>query len=414
VFPTGCPNLRLAVVSPFVDRQHGTERVLAELLSRLAGEYQCVIHLYSQKVYGLTLENSRRGTEKDRPGIYWHRVPSVPGPHLLQFLGWLFANTCCRWWNERIHGERCDLVLSPGINCFDADVVIVHALFQRVWQVAQAARTDQVKTLRDLHRRTYYRLLVGLEKKIYSNSKVALGAVSQRAANLLETNFSRKDVCVLPNAVDLAVFSPEQRESRRVTARQEWNFATQDVVVLLIGNDWAVKGLGTLLEAIRECRNPKMRLLVAGGDAPGPFVDLAARLGIGEQVHWVKPRADVMSLYAAADIYASPTREDAFALPPLEAMACGLPVITTVCNGGAEVIYDWVNGIVLDDPADVPALAEVLRRLSLDEELRRRVGEMASLAAKTCTWQRNAAKTWEFLNEVARAKNLGSKPNSSL
>jgi glycosyltransferase involved in cell wall biosynthesis len=404
----GFANLRLTVVSPFVDRQHGTERVLAELLTRLAEQYGCIIDLYSQQVSGLALENRDKQKEQNRPGIYWHRVPSAPGPHLLQFVCWLVLNGCSRWWNERIRGHRSDLLLSPGINCFAADVIVVHALFHRVWELSQNSAPHSKTLLRNLHRQVYYRFLVALERRIYRNPKVALGAVSQRTANLLESNFGRGDVRVLPNAVDLHTFSPQQREMRRASAREEWKLTERQAVLLLIGNDWANKGLATLLHAMAECRDENLQLLVAGGDASEPFREIAASLGLADRVRWIAPRADVMSLYAASDIYVSPTREDAFALPPLEAMACGLPVITSVCNGGAEVIYDWVNGFVLRDPTDVRGLAELLKRLSLDADLRTRVGQMAAQAAQACTWERNAAKTWEFLNDVARAKNLNS------
>jgi glycosyltransferase involved in cell wall biosynthesis len=390
------------VVSPFVDRQHGTERVLAELLQRLTSEYRCVIHLYSHNVVDLKVEDPRTQIDKNRAGIYWHRVPTVPGPHLVQFLSWLAINSGCRWWDKHVRGERYDSVISPGINCFDADVVIVHALFQRVWELSRAAAPLHTSTLRDLHRRLYYRLLVRLERLIYGNSRVALAAVSQRTADLLEATFARRDVRVLPNAVDLASFSPEQRHARREVARTEWNFREADSVLLLIGNDWAMKGLTTLLDAMHACQNANMKLLVAGADESRPFRELASNLGLADRVNWVEPRADVMSLYAAADIYVSPTREDAFALPPLEAMACGLPVVTSVCNGGAEVICDSVNGFVLRDPNDSSALAQILKRLSADGELRLRVGAMAALAAQPYTWERNAAKTWEFLNDVAR------------
>jgi hypothetical protein len=197
--------LRLAVVSPFVDRQHGTERVLAELLTRLVEKYGCVVHLYSQRVAGLALENQDTSKQTDRPGIYWHRIPSFAGPHLLQFLSWLFLNKVCRWWREHIRGDRSDLLLSPGINCFDADVIVVHALFRRVWELTQSEPTRS-RSLRDWHRRVYYSLLVALEKRIYSDRKVALGAVSQRTASLLESIFGRREVRVLPNAVDLQTF----------------------------------------------------------------------------------------------------------------------------------------------------------------------------------------------------------------
>src|SRR5690349_22603961 len=91
----GCPDLRLAVVSPFVDRRHGTERSLAELLERLAHDYHCEIHLYAQRIDDVVLDEKPARSKSDRasgPGtqergaVLWHKVPSIQGPHLLQFL----------------------------------------------------------------------------------------------------------------------------------------------------------------------------------------------------------------------------------------------------------------------------------------------------------------------------------------
>src|SRR5438105_10536165 len=85
----GYADLRLAVVSPFVDRRHGTERALAELLERLARDYHCEIHLYSQRVEDLVI-GPFPSPSGQQAGIIWHKVPSIPGPHVFQFLFWLF------------------------------------------------------------------------------------------------------------------------------------------------------------------------------------------------------------------------------------------------------------------------------------------------------------------------------------
>jgi hypothetical protein len=84
--------LRLAVVSPFVDRHHGTERALAELLERLANSYGCEIHLFAQHVEGLTLSTAGSGKSASAGAIIWHRVPRLPGPHIFQFLAWFHLN----------------------------------------------------------------------------------------------------------------------------------------------------------------------------------------------------------------------------------------------------------------------------------------------------------------------------------
>src|SRR6266852_8937119 len=93
----GCPELRLAVVSPFVDRRHGTERALAELLERLARTYRCEIHLYANRVEDLSVNHSGGVLPPGTGGIFWHKVPSVPGPHLLQFSCWFYLNRLWRW-----------------------------------------------------------------------------------------------------------------------------------------------------------------------------------------------------------------------------------------------------------------------------------------------------------------------------
>src|SRR5882672_8085327 len=100
----GCADLRLAVVSPFVDRRHGTERALAELLERLARQEHCEIHLYAQRVEGLALAQAGAAYSPDAGAILWHKVSSIPGPHLLQFLAWLFLNSFCRARDRWIHG----------------------------------------------------------------------------------------------------------------------------------------------------------------------------------------------------------------------------------------------------------------------------------------------------------------------
>src|SRR5437899_5095880 len=139
---SGRADVRLAVVSPFVDRRHGTERALAELLDRLAHDEHCEIHLYSQRVEDLALAHPGVTRSQGSGSITWHKVRSIPGPHLLRFLAWLFLNSLSRAWDRWIHGLRFDLVLSPGINCLDADVVFVHALFHRLQELANEENGD--------------------------------------------------------------------------------------------------------------------------------------------------------------------------------------------------------------------------------------------------------------------------------
>jgi glycosyltransferase involved in cell wall biosynthesis len=395
--------LRLAVVSPFVDRQHGTERALAELLERLARDYGCEIHLYAQRVEELQVNDPKSARSPESGAIFWHKVPGIPGPHVAQFLAWMFLNGFLRWWHTTFGGASYDLVLSPGINCLHPDVVIVHALFHRLRELTREENEDSIAYagfFRRVHRRAYYGLLTALERRIYTDPGVTLAAVSKRTANLLRVYFQREDISVIPNGVDAKHFSVAARLARRAEARQRRSFRDEEFVLLLIGNDWRNKGLPTILEAMAALSLLPVRLLVLGNDTAEPFNACAVQLGVKDRCSWERSNTDVLDFYAAADVYVSPSREDSFGLPVAEAMACGLAVVTSVCAGVAEYIHDGVDGFVLRDPRDTQALNQLIKRLQAEPDLRHKVGEAAASAILEWDWNRNAAALWELLNDA--------------
>ncbi|HUB58986.1 MAG TPA: glycosyltransferase family 4 protein [Candidatus Micrarchaeia archaeon] len=396
--------MRLAVVSPFIDRRHGTERALAELLDRLAGKYRCEIHLYAQRVEDLQVSPPDSRHSANSGVIFWHKVPSLPGPHVAQFLAWMVLNGLLRRWHALIGRASFDLVVSPGINCLHPDAVIVHALFHRLQELAREEEeevTAQGGFFRRLHRHVYYGLLARLERRIYKDKRVSLAAVSDRTATLLKDYFHREDVCVIPNGVDTKHFTPGARLERRAEARKRRGFRDEDFVLLLLGNDWRVKGLPTILETMAALRGLPLRLLVVGNDAPEFFLALARKLGVEQQWLWEMPQSEVLEVYAAADVYVSPSREDSFGLPVAEAMACGLPVITSISAGVADCIRDGVDGFVLREPRDAQTLAAMIERLRTDGDLRRSTGEAAGRTILEWNWDRNAAAAWQFLQDAA-------------
>jgi len=399
--------LRLAVVSPFVDRRHGTERALAELLERLARDAHCDIHLYAQRVEDLAvLRSSSSGSVNDSGRIVWHKVLSIPGPHLLRFLAWLVLNKIQRAWDRSFRGLRFDLVLSPGINCLDADVIVVHAVFHRLRDLARNEKLlgSSMSFLRGLHRRAYYAFLVRLERRVYVDPAVALVAVSQRTALLLNKYFQRQDVTVVPNGVDTAYFSPSGRLARRERARANFRLSGEVFVLLLVGNDLNSKGLPAVLEAMSLLPEIPARLVVVSNDRTSASHEFAQRLGVLDRCLWEPPMADVLDAYAAADLYVSPSREDSFGLPVAEAMACGLPVITSAFAGISSLLRDGADSFILVDPQDSKTLAKLIRMLYEHSELRSRIGQAAAKVALEWTWDRNALAVFQLLQEALAAK----------
>jgi UDP-glucose:(heptosyl)LPS alpha-1,3-glucosyltransferase len=387
---------RLAVVSPFLDKSYGTERTVIEWLSHMPDVFD--IHVYSQRVEDL-----------DMARFTWHRIPTLPGPGLLNFLWWFAANHACRAWDRHARGLRHDLVYSPGINCFDADVISVHIVFAEFLRQAglelRLARSPVHSWPRLLHRKLYYRLIVALEKRIYSDPGTTLVLYAKKTARDLERFYGRRDrLPVLYLGLDHATFNPARRAALRDAARQQLGLAPERFALLLVGNDLRKKGIAVLLEAMAQLRDLPVELVVAGREDPAPFQAMVHGMELDGRVRFLPPRKDVEFYYAAADAYAGPSLEDTFALPPAEAMACGLPVIVSAENGTFEIISHEVDGMVLDDPADSKTLAAMIRKLYADPELRVRLGEKAAETARQYTWERNGHELAEIFEDVLRRK----------
>jgi UDP-glucose:(heptosyl)LPS alpha-1,3-glucosyltransferase len=175
-------------------------------------------------------------------------------------------------------------------------------------------------------------------------------------------------------------------------------------VLLLIGNDWRKKGLDTLLDALAACSDSPLMLLVVGNDDRKSYETIMRRSGLAGRVLFLDPSPDVLQFYAAADAYVGPSLEDAYGLPILEAMACGLPVVTSSRAGASEIIRDRENGVLLRNPEDSQELAGTLRALCAHPELCRQLGQQACLTAQGQAWESNASATWELLEKTAARK----------
>jgi glycosyltransferase involved in cell wall biosynthesis len=391
------PRPRISVVSPFLDKQHGTELCVAEQIERLSATYD--IHLYSERVSGVDLS-----------GITWHRVWVPPGPHLLRFVWWFFANHFYRWQDRRLRRLNPELVYSPGVNCVDADLIGVHIVFAKM----RRELAGELRLMRNprrawpviLHRRAYYLLIDRLEHLLYGRSRVALAAVSRLVAHDIGEFHGRKNnVSVIYHGIDTAKFSVCRRQELRPAARTALGLSENTFAVLLIGNDWKKKGLSCLLEAAGQLHNPQLRILVAGTDSQTPYQSPISRLGLAQQVTFLPIRKDVEFYYAAADAYVGPSLEDAFSLPPAEAMACGLPVVTTRLAGVSEIIHHGIDGLILENPGDAGLLAQWLGRLMTDRDWHKSLGDAAAQTAKQYTWARNAEQLRELFEQVRQRGN---------
>lgn len=402
--------MRLVVISPFLDRKHGTERCIIEQLEHFATGGRTPIHIYAQRVEDLSGVVRYPSFEKalEQTPLFWHRVPSIPGPHLAQYIFWFFSNSICRRRDAKRQDLKCDLIYSPGINATDADAIAVHIVFHEFYRLVALDLKFRSTPVREwprlIHRRLYYRLIMTLERKVYTNRKTALAAVSSLVSQQLEKYFQRTDVRVIRNGVEADSLSPSRRLARRNSTRQQFGLSSEEFTLLLIGNDWKKKGLDGLLHALAGLPELPWKLLVVGNDVRGPYEKTLRDYGIDKRVAFLTPSTDVLKFYAAADAYVGPSLEDAYGLPVLEAMACGLPVIASARAGVSEILRNGINGLVLDDPRDSQQIATAVRSLIGNPSLCRQMGEQARRTAENETWKCNAQATWEWLNEVLQKK----------
>jgi UDP-glucose:(heptosyl)LPS alpha-1,3-glucosyltransferase len=357
--------VRIALVHMRHARTGGTERFLDRLAAHLAGcGHEVVIVCRShaepshpalrfQVLHGLALGGAWRTLEFAR-AVERHvgraRYDLVVGlgktwTHDVIRLG----GGCQRSYLELAHGAT----LTPGERLLGG-ASLKHALALRIEERALAP---------------------GAYRRVIVNSEMVRRDVRARHGvpdELIETVY---------NGVDLERFRPELRGTRGTELRAELGLGADELVVLFLGSGYARKGLDLLLVAfgrlLRE--RPEARLVVCGFDSARPRFERQARaLGLGPALRFLGGRADPEACYAAADLFALPTRYDPFANATLEALAAGLPVITSTQNGGGELIEARVQGSVVDLAAGAAALGEEL--LFWSDPARRARGALAARA----------------------------------
>ena len=175
------------------------------------------------------------------------------------------------------------------------------------------------------------------------------------------------------------------------------------MAILFVARQYRNKGLFSLLDAFAQLwqSSPRARLVVSGSRRNGPFRHRARRLGIARHVRFLGYVDDVRECYAGSDVFVLPTSYDTCSLVVLEAMAAGLPALTTRQNGAAELITDGRDGFLFDSPRHLYRLVNQLRRLVEDTDLRQRMGEHARQRAQSLEIERQVTPLLDVCHRVA-------------
>ena len=272
---------------------------------------------------------------------------------------WGFARAVC----GELARRRFDLVQShERIAC--CDVYRAGDGVHAEW-LAQRARVQSPLAALATRLDPHHRYLLAAERELFSgrrlravicNSDMVRGEIAERFGT------EAKKLVLIRNAVDASVFHPGLRVEMRAGVRPQLQIPADANTVLHVGSGFERKGVATLLEALARVR-PAPWLIVAGRDKRAArYVARARALGIGERVRFVGSVSDVRPYHAAADSFALATLYDPFPNAVLEAMASGLPIVTTHRCGASEIVREGESGFVRD-ALDVQGLADALERL---------------------------------------------------
>ncbi len=210
---------------------------------------------------------------------------------------------------------------------------------------------------------------------------------------------------VIYNGVDLNRFNPGVRNTYRTTIRTRLGADDATRVMLFVSRNFKRKGLRQLIESLALLKAHKERLLlvVLGRGNPLPYQRLASQLGVADHIRFAGAHPAAEEYYAASDFLILPTLYDPFSNVCLEALACGLPVITTRSNGASEVIRDGVNGFVLEDANRREAMAETISRM-MREGVCETMGEQAAATARRYALEENLQQTLALYDTVIAIK----------
>lgn len=198
----------------------------------------------------------------------------------------------------------------------------------------------------------YHRYVVGAEKAMFQHP--ALKAVicnSQMVADEIWRHYrvDRSKLKVIYNGVDTTVFHPGLAAECRVTTRLQAGIPAMAPLLLFVGSGFERKGVPQLLRAFAQAQNKSMHLVIVGADRKLKAMQgLAEQLGLTGRAHFTGPLNDVRTWYGAADGFVLPTLYDPCPNAALEALACGLPIVTSTTCGAREWVQPGANGWVVD------------------------------------------------------------------
>lgn len=398
----GAARLNVALVIEHCRPERGGgERYVCDLARGLADRGHAV-HVYAAE-----------GAAPDAR-VTFHRVPALRRP---------------KWWRKWAFARGSRVALAGGHDVVHAvgkalgfTLLNPHGGVERFWlrQHLRAYEHPVARAWAALRRYASPRhyVLTAIERRQFRPpGPAAVIAIADMVRDHLvaEYAYPAARITVLYNGVDIRRFHPGVRTVHRDVTRARLGLAPADLALVFVGNNYRLKGVASLIRATARLRRDGLpaRAIVVGREPPGRYRRLAQAEGIADAVAFPGPDPQIERMYAAADVLVHPTFYDACALVTFEAMACGLPVITTRWNGASGIITPGVDGEVMDDADDDVGLARMIAPYA-SVQRREQVGAAARATAERYPVEHNTDQVIEVYRRLVAAATARDQPVATI
>ncbi len=353
--------MRLAFIKKRFSIHGGAERYLQTLIEHLKKEGH-EIHIFANQ-----------WTEEE--GVIFHKVNILPPSSFLINLTFNI-NTRSR-------------LMAHGSRFFDCIISFERTTCQDIYRAGEGSHAEWLKirsAVEPLYKRLSFKInplhvyMLKLEKEIFKNTKLIV-ANSEMVKRQIIDHYAipEEKITVIYNGVDLKRFSPQNKDRWRKDVRDSLNISRDTKVLLFVGSGFERKGLRTFIKAIPLIKDRNFIAIIIGRGDTDRYRAMAEKFGVLNHILFLGVQKEIERFYAAADLFVLPTLYDPFSNATLEAMASGLPVITTKNNGAAELIENGQEGLVMEALFNSEELAERIDHCLNDHES---MGRMARKKAE--------------------------------
>lgn len=333
---------------------HGGAEGFSQSLLRLLAEEGHEVHIYAIEWAGIP----------PRENVFFHSVPAVVFNSFLRDLTFAIA---------------CFLLLKKRKNYYDVIQSHDKTLYQDLYRAGDGCHIEWLN--QRLKRRgifgrwgikmnPYHWLVLRMERMILKGHRfrkiIAISGMVKR--NIIEHyGVDESDIAVVYNGVDLKRFRPQNRDLYRNEIRKRYAVDESEFVLLCVGSGFERKGIRYILQAIERITAP-LTLIIAGRGSAEKYRSLIQR----QTVIFCGPQKEIHKFYAASDVFVSTPIYEPFGNACLEALASGIPIITTRLSGASEILEDGREGFLVNEPEDTGFIAEKINRL-MDRDVQERM-----------------------------------------